>query len=80
MRMAGRFSRRIHGYAKAEGIPLVHCQAGERKHELAEEYLAKPKSPKACFWFWWVEPRRRCGTSAPTITLKHRQLFFQDFR
>lgn len=27
MRMAGRFSRRIHGYAKAKGIPLVHCQA-----------------------------------------------------
>jgi len=36
MRMAGRFSRRLHGYAKAEGIPLVHCQAGEHKHELAE--------------------------------------------
>src|SRR6516225_4712791 len=28
MRMAGRFSRRLHGYAKAEGIPLVHCQVG----------------------------------------------------
>ena len=41
MRMASRFSRRLHGYAKAEGIPLVHCQAGERKHELAENYLAK---------------------------------------
>ena len=40
MRMAGRFSRRVHGYAKAEGIPLVHCQAGQHKHELAEEYLA----------------------------------------
>jgi hypothetical protein len=24
MRMAGRFSLRVHGYAKAEGIPLVH--------------------------------------------------------
>ena len=41
MRMAGRFSRRVHGYAKAECIPLVHCQAGQHKHELAEEYLAK---------------------------------------
>src|SRR5271166_4029935 len=41
MRMAGRFSRRIHGYAKANGIPVVHCPAGERKHGLAEEYLAK---------------------------------------
>ena len=37
MRMAGRFSRRLHAYAKAEGVPLVHCQAGEHKHELAEE-------------------------------------------
>jgi hypothetical protein len=27
MRMAGRFSRRIHGYAKTESIPLVHCQS-----------------------------------------------------
>jgi hypothetical protein len=38
---ANRFSRRIHGYAKANGIPVVHCPGGERKHELAEEYLAK---------------------------------------
>ena len=36
MRMAGRFSRRVHGYAKAEDIPLLHCHAGEHKHELAE--------------------------------------------
>ena len=49
MRMAGRFSRRIHGYAKAEGIPLVHCQAGERKHELAEEYLAKTQITEGLF-------------------------------
>jgi hypothetical protein len=28
MRRAGRFSRRIHGYAKADGIPLLHRQAG----------------------------------------------------
>ena len=29
--------------AKANGIPVVHCPAGERKNELAEEYLAKTK-------------------------------------
>jgi hypothetical protein len=39
MRMAGRFSRRVHAYAKANAIPLVHCQSGQRKHELAEQYL-----------------------------------------
>ena len=49
MRMAGRFSRRVHGYAKAEGIPLVHCQAGQHKHELAEEYLAKTQIAQGLF-------------------------------
>jgi hypothetical protein len=49
MRMAGRFSRRIHGYAKANGIPIVHCAAGERKHELAEEYLAKTNLTQGLF-------------------------------
>jgi hypothetical protein len=39
MRLAGRFSRRIRGYAKANGIPVVDCRVGERKHDLAEEYL-----------------------------------------
>jgi hypothetical protein len=43
MRMAGRFSRRVRAHAKAQGIPLIDCEAGERKHELAEEYL--PQAP-----------------------------------
>src|SRR5271169_2379319 len=30
MRLAGRFSRRARGYAKAHGIPVVDCAAGER--------------------------------------------------
>ena len=49
MRLAGRFSRRIHGYAKSHGIPVVHCPAGERKHELAEEYLAKTDITQGLF-------------------------------
>ena len=49
MRMAGRFSRRVHGYAKAEDIPLLHCHAGEHKHELAEEYLAKAQITQGLF-------------------------------
>ena len=40
MRMAGRFSRRLRAFAKARGIPVVECKRGERKHELAEGYLA----------------------------------------
>jgi hypothetical protein len=49
MRMAGRFSRRIHAYAKANAIPVVHCQSGQRKHELAEEYLQKNKISQGLF-------------------------------
>jgi hypothetical protein len=40
MRMAGRFSRRVRGFATAHGIPVIDCRRGERKHLIAEEYLA----------------------------------------
>jgi hypothetical protein len=49
MRMAGRFSRRIRGYAKANAIPVVDCPAGKRKHELAEEYLGKTTVTQGLF-------------------------------
>ena len=49
MRLAGRFSRRIRGYAKANGIPVVDCSVGERKHEIAEEYLTKTKVTRGLF-------------------------------
>ena len=49
MRLAGRFSRRIRGYAQAKGIPVVDCRAGERKHDLAEEYLAKTTVAQGLF-------------------------------
>ena len=40
MRMAGRFSRRVRGFAKAHHIPVIDCRSGEHKHQIAEEYLA----------------------------------------
>jgi DNA-binding transcriptional ArsR family regulator len=43
MRLAGRFSRRIRGWAKKHAIPVFDCRAGERKHEIAEEHL--PTNP-----------------------------------
>jgi hypothetical protein len=49
MRMAGRFSRRIRGYAKVHDIPVIDCSAGERKHDIAEEYLAKTKVTQGLF-------------------------------
>ena len=43
MRMSGRFSRRIHAFCNAEGIPIIHSKSGDRKHEDAERFI--PTSP-----------------------------------
>jgi hypothetical protein len=44
IRMAGRFSRCVRGWAKKENIPVIDCAVGERKHNIAEERL--PTDPK----------------------------------
>ena len=41
MRLPGRFARRVRAWAKANGVPVIDCKAGERKHRIAEEYLAE---------------------------------------
>ena len=41
MRLAGRFARRVRAWAKAHGVPVIDCGRGERKHQIAEEYLAE---------------------------------------
>ena len=74
MRLAGRFGRRVRGYAKAHGIPVVDCVAGERKHDVADGYLAKTTVTEACFWCWSAGPRHRCGTSERIITSRRRSL------
>jgi DNA-binding transcriptional ArsR family regulator len=43
MRLAGRFGRRVRGWAKKHGIPVIYCPSGERKHTIGEEHL--PKEP-----------------------------------
>ena len=48
-RLAGRFSRRLHAWAKKQGIPLIHCATGTRKHELAEAYLPEDPSRGGLF-------------------------------
>ena len=44
MRLAGRFSRRLRAYTKREGIPMIYCKSGERKHEIAKRYV--PQEPE----------------------------------
>jgi hypothetical protein len=43
MRLAGRFARRVRASAQAHGIAVIDGKAGERKHQIAEEYLAGHK-------------------------------------
>ncbi len=40
MRLPGRFARRVRAWAKANAVRVIECKAGERKHQIAEEYLA----------------------------------------
>ena len=40
MRLPGRFARRVRAWAAANAVPVIECKAGQRKHQIAEEYLA----------------------------------------
>ena len=49
MRMAGRFSRRVRGFAKAKGIPVIDCSSADDKHKIAEEHLQKNPAARGLF-------------------------------
>ncbi len=74
--LAGRFSRRVHAFAKSHRIRLIHCAPGTRKHELAEQH--RPADPaftglflilvaKAPAPVWGVTPN---GRGVPHLTRK----------
>lgn len=60
LRLAGRFSRRLHGWAKQHAIPVIHCAPHQRKHELAEKYLPQDPAIEASFSSWWARRRPWC--------------------
>jgi len=87
MRLAGRFSRRIRGYAKANGIPVVDCSVGERKHDIAEEYLAKTKLTRGLFLIlvgraqapvWEVSGNRHIERKKPMPYVNHYSFHILD--
>src|SRR4051812_2744475 len=47
--MAGRCARRVRASAAAHGIPVIDCKRGERKHQIAEEYLATHEVDRGVF-------------------------------
>src|SRR3954454_1758981 len=87
MRLAGRFSRRIRGYAKAHGIPVIDCSAGQRKHDLAEEYLAKTTVTQGLFLVlvgraqapvWDVSARHHIERKKPMPYVNHYSFHILD--
>ena len=81
MRMAGRFSRRVRGYAKTHRIPVIDCPAGQRKHDRAEEYLANTTVTHGVFLVlvgraqapvWDVSARNDCCRRMRSAAPRHR--------
>jgi len=64
--MAGTLSRRLRAYCTRHQVPVIDAEAGQRKHELAEEHL--PQDPKFRGLFLVITEmlRRRCGRSNAT--------------
>jgi hypothetical protein len=87
MRMAGRFSRRVRAYAKANGIPLIACGAGERKHEIAEQHLKTTTSTQGVFLIlvgraqapvWEVTRRKHLERKKPLPDVNHYSFHILD--
>lgn len=49
IRMAGRFGRRVRGWARASGVPVIDCDREERKHEIAAAHLKKNPNVRGVF-------------------------------
>ena len=87
MRLAGRFSRRVRGYAKANRIPLIDCAAKERKHDLAEEYLKTTKVGRGLFLIlvgraqapvWDISPKHHIKRKTPMPYVNHYSFHILD--
>jgi hypothetical protein len=84
LRLAGRFSRRVRAFAKAKDIPLIDCERGERKHLIAEDYLASHDVGRGVFMILvaravaptWKVTRSRSGV---LVNLAKRPAFVNHY-
>lgn len=72
IRMAGRLARRVYAYAQAQAIPIIPCEPGTRKHELAEQHL--PTDPTFRGVFLILVARAK----APVWEIKRNATTIQD--
>lgn len=90
MRMAGRFSRRVRGYAKAQAIPVIDCGSEDKKHQIAEEHLRKNPCVRGLFMIlvarapatvWEVQRSKRgviCNLESKRAFINHYSFHIMD--
>jgi len=76
--VAGRFSRRLRAWAKANGIPVEYCSPGQRKHEVAEKHLATHDSKPGLFLILVSKAPALVWEAQMTGTGKLGQLVIQE--
>lgn len=81
MRYAGRFARRVRAYGEKNGIPVLQCGKGERKHEVAEPYVPTDPNYRGVFCILYgrapapVREIKHFGNGGLDIHVKHPQPF-----
>ena len=78
MRMAGRFSRRLRAWAKANGISVIYCSPGEDKHKIAEQHLTTHEVKHGLFLVLVSKAPALVWEAQPTGTGKLGQLVPKD--
>ena len=48
MRRAGRFSRRVRAFAKANGLPVIDCRPGSASTRSPRSTCGRTRRPRAC--------------------------------
>jgi hypothetical protein len=77
MRYAGRFARRVRAHAENNGIPVLQCGRGERKHEVAAPYVPTDPDYHGVFCILYgrapapVREIKRFGQGGIDIRIKH---------
>ena len=80
LRMAGRFSRRLRAWAKANGIPVIYCSPGEDKHKIGEEHLDTHETKPGLFLVLVSKAPALVWEAQPTGSGKLGQLVPKDPR
>jgi hypothetical protein len=84
LRLAGRFARRVRAFANANGIPVLDCERGERKHLIAEDHLATHQVGRGVFMILvaravsptWKVTRSKSGK---LINLEKKEAFVNHY-